>query len=59
MGFAPFATVVKGMDVVDGLYSGYGQTPNQGMISAKGSAYLCGSFPRLDRIISAEVVEHK
>lgn len=59
MGFAPFATVVKGMDVVDGLYSGYGQSPNQGMITAQGSAYLCAKFPRLDRIISAEILEQK
>ena len=62
MGFAPFGRVVEGMDVVDQLYSGYGegapqgQGPSQGNIQAQGNAYLTQSFPLLDYIIRARVV---
>jgi peptidyl-prolyl cis-trans isomerase A (cyclophilin A) len=62
-GFAPFAKVVRGMDVVDNFYKGYGegaptgQGPDQGRIQAEGNAYLDGNFPKLDRILSTRIVE--
>ena len=56
MGFPPFGEVVEGMDVVESIFSGYGEAPNQGMIATKGAEYLCGQFPNLDRIVSAKVV---
>ncbi len=56
-GFAPFGIVVKGMEVVDKLYSGYGETAGGGMraghqdaLFAGGNAYLVRAFPRLDYI---------
>jgi peptidyl-prolyl cis-trans isomerase A (cyclophilin A) len=61
-GFAPFGRVVEGMEVVDQLYSGYGegapqgQGPAQGQIQSQGNAYLTQSFPLLDHIIRARVV---
>ena len=61
-GFAPFAQVTDGMDVVDKLYSGYGEGapdgrgPNQNLIGAKGRAYLAQSFPKLDTIDTASIV---
>jgi peptidyl-prolyl cis-trans isomerase A (cyclophilin A) len=61
-GFAPFAKVVRGMDVVDNLYKGYGEGapsghgPDQGRIQAEGNAYLDGDFPRLDRILKTQIV---
>jgi peptidyl-prolyl cis-trans isomerase A (cyclophilin A) len=55
-GFAPFGEVKEGMDVVDKIYSGYGEQPNQGRIQAEGKAYLDRSFPNLDRIRSATIV---
>ncbi len=57
-GFAPFAQVVAGMDVVDRLYAGYGETSGGGMraggqdrMFAEGNAYLDAAFPHLDRLI--------
>jgi peptidyl-prolyl cis-trans isomerase A (cyclophilin A) len=54
--FAPFGEVTKGMDVVDKIYSGYGEQPDQGAITAQGKAYLDKNFPRLDRILTATIV---
>jgi peptidyl-prolyl cis-trans isomerase A (cyclophilin A) len=55
-GFAPFGTVVEGMDVVDKIYSGYGESPDQGRITAEGDAYLSKNFPNLDKIKSASIL---
>jgi peptidyl-prolyl cis-trans isomerase A (cyclophilin A) len=55
-GFAPFGQVISGMDVVNQIYSGYGESPDQGQITAKGKAYLDKSFPKLDSIKSATIV---
>jgi homoserine O-acetyltransferase len=61
-GFAPFAKVVEGMDVVDRLYPVYGESAGGGMRAGKqakmfegGNAYLDKEFPKLDRLISAIV----
>jgi peptidyl-prolyl cis-trans isomerase A (cyclophilin A) len=60
-GFAAFGEVTSGMDVVDKLYSGYGdgapqgRGPEQGRITAEGNAYLTKSFPKLDYIKSAAI----
>ncbi|HEX8725780.1 MAG TPA: peptidylprolyl isomerase [Gemmatimonadaceae bacterium] len=56
MGFPPFGRVVSGMSVVDSLYSGYGEEPDQTMIGAQGNQYLERAFPKLDYIKSAAVV---
>jgi len=55
-GFAPFGTVIDGMDVVDKFFAGYGESPDQARITAQGKAYLDKSFPNLDRIISAVIM---
>jgi peptidyl-prolyl cis-trans isomerase A (cyclophilin A) len=61
-GFPPIAEVVSGMDVVDSLYSGYGEGaprgtgPAQDSIRAQGNAYLARAFPRLDYVRRARVV---
>jgi peptidyl-prolyl cis-trans isomerase A (cyclophilin A) len=49
-GFAPFGLVISGMNAVEALYSGYGQTPDQNQIQAQGNAYLQSQFPQLDYI---------
>lgn len=56
MGFSPFGTVIEGMDVVEKLYAGYGQTPDQGRIQAEGKPYLDKEFPLLDSVKLARVV---
>jgi peptidyl-prolyl cis-trans isomerase A (cyclophilin A) len=55
-GFAPFGQVIQGMDIVDKFFSGYGDAPDQGRITAQGKAYLDRSFPNLDRIVNAVVM---
>jgi peptidyl-prolyl cis-trans isomerase A (cyclophilin A) len=63
MGFAPIARVVEGMDVVDRLYSGYGEGaprgkgPDQGRLQAEGGAYLTKEFSELDCIKKATIIE--
>jgi len=55
-GFSPFAEVLgDGMDVVNRFYSGYGEKPNQGTITAKGNAYLDSQFPKLTKIVKATI----
>jgi len=62
-GFAPFGEVVEGMEVVDSLYAGYGDGPPRGegpypaQARAEGNAYFEESFPELDRIEEARIVE--
>ncbi len=56
-GFAPLGKVVQGMDVVEKIYAGYRQTPNQGLIQTQGNAYLKSSFPKMDFITKAAIVE--
>lgn len=55
MGFSPFGKIIEGMDVVNQLYSGYGESPDQGKIQSQGKVYLEKSFPKLDTIITARV----
>jgi peptidyl-prolyl cis-trans isomerase A (cyclophilin A) len=61
--FAPIGRVVEGMEVVDQLYSGYGEGaprgpgPDQGQIRSQGNAYLTQNFPQLDYIERATVVQ--
>jgi peptidyl-prolyl cis-trans isomerase A (cyclophilin A) len=62
MGFAPFGKV-KDMAPVDALYDGYGEGaprgrgPAQGQLQAEGNTYLRASFPKLDYIKSAKIIE--
>jgi peptidyl-prolyl cis-trans isomerase A (cyclophilin A) len=62
-GFSAFGEVIEGMDVADGLYSGYGEGaprgngPNQGRLQTEGNAYLERDFPDLDYVKTASVVE--
>jgi peptidyl-prolyl cis-trans isomerase A (cyclophilin A) len=57
-GFAPFGKVTKGMNVVDKLYSGYGDGPTntQQQIAAHGNAFLKKQFPNLDAVLTARLV---
>lgn len=62
--FAVFGKVISGMEVLDSLYSGYGERSGsgvrqrrQGKIITGGNAYLDGEFPRLDHLIRAEIIE--
>jgi len=60
-GFAPFGQVTKGMEVVEKIYSAYGEGapsgkgPDQGRVQAEGNAYLTKDFPKLDYIKKATI----
>lgn len=54
-GFAVFGRVSQGMDIVEKIYAGYGQTPDQQQITIQGNAYLLQNFPMLDYIQKAVV----
>jgi peptidyl-prolyl cis-trans isomerase A (cyclophilin A) len=55
--FAPFGSVTSGMDVVEKLFSGYGDkpTPHQPEMMAQGNAYLEKAWPKLDTIEKATI----
>jgi len=59
MGFAPFGKVTKGMQVVESIYSGYGEGapngmgPEQGRAQMQGNEYFKKDFPKMDYILSA------
>jgi peptidyl-prolyl cis-trans isomerase A (cyclophilin A) len=55
-GFAPFGMVTEGMDVVDKIYPGYGERPDQQRITEEGKAYLDKNFPMLDSIKAARIL---
>jgi len=55
-GFSPFGQVTSGMDVVQKLYAGYGERPDQGAITTQGKAYLDKNFPNIDSIKAATIV---
>jgi peptidyl-prolyl cis-trans isomerase A (cyclophilin A) len=60
-GFSPIGQVISGMNVVDTLYSEYGDGPprgngpDQSRIQTDGNAYLTKSFPKLDFIRKATI----
>lgn len=61
-GFAPFGRVIAGMEVVDALYSGYGEKAGGGMrrgdqkrMLTEGNAHLDRDFPELDRLVRIDV----
>src|SRR5258708_6535202 len=55
-GFAAFGNVTEGMDVVDRIYSGYGETPDQNLIRTEGKPYLDKNFPKFDSIKTAKIL---
>jgi peptidyl-prolyl cis-trans isomerase A (cyclophilin A) len=61
-GFVPFGKVVEGMQVVDKLFSGYGESspqghgPDQNRLQKEGNAYLAKFFAKLDYIKTATIV---
>jgi cyclophilin family peptidyl-prolyl cis-trans isomerase len=60
--FVILGTVIKGMDVVDSLYSGYGENSGSGMRQGRqpplangGNAFVDREYPLLDRILRVTV----
>ena len=67
IGFGAVGEVEEGMNVVDALYSGYGECkaqdrpqatgPEQLRIQDEGNAYLADGFPKLDYIVKATIIK--
>jgi peptidyl-prolyl cis-trans isomerase A (cyclophilin A) len=61
--FVPFGKVVRGMDVVDKFYSGYGEMRPQGKeidpgrVEEEANEYLVPRFPKLDYIKRARFLQ--
>jgi peptidyl-prolyl cis-trans isomerase A (cyclophilin A) len=61
--FVPFAKVIQGMEVVDMLYSGYGELgpqgrgPDAGRAENEANEYMVPRFPKLDYIKRARLVD--
>ena len=53
--FAAFGKVISGMDVLNSLYRGYGEQPDQNQLQTKGSAYFSKQFPNIDTIKTATI----
>jgi peptidyl-prolyl cis-trans isomerase A (cyclophilin A) len=56
-GFAPFGEVTSSMVLVELIFSGYGETPDQGRIEMEGNNFLIKFFPKLDFIKKATITE--
>jgi peptidyl-prolyl cis-trans isomerase A (cyclophilin A) len=56
-GFAPFGEVTSSMVLVELIFSGYGETPDQGRIQTEGNGFLIKYFPKLDFIRKATISE--
>ena len=63
-GFSPIGRVVSGMEVVDQIYGGYGESAGGGMRAGKqdrmmneGNQHLDRDFPKLDGLLTARI-EH-
>jgi peptidyl-prolyl cis-trans isomerase A (cyclophilin A) len=56
-GFPAFGEVIEGLDILDMLYTGYGEqvTNLQNDIINQGNAFLEKNFPRLDKITTAVI----
>ena len=58
-GFAPIGVIISGLDIMEGLYAGYGEMAPQGQgpdpiqIQTVGNSYLETKFPHLDYIKKA------
>ncbi len=63
MGFSPFGKVVEGMEIVESINAEYGEGaprgrgPDQGRVQSEGNAYLNASFPNLDYVKTARIVQ--
>lgn len=56
-GFSTFGKVVSGMDIVDKIYSGDAEGPEQPRIEQEGNAYLEKAFPKLDYVRTARLAQ--
>lgn len=58
-GFTPVARIIRGMDVIDKFYAGYGFDPTnqQDSIMQKGNRWLREKYPLIDYIKSAGIKE--
>jgi len=59
LGFPPFGNVISGMEIVEILYNGYGNTILKQLDTLKGNIpeYVRNNYPKIDYIINAVIYE--
>lgn len=55
-GFSPIGLIIEGEELLDRIYTGYGDKPNQGKGMKQGNEYFAAEFPELTYMESVKLV---
>ena len=57
-GFAPIGRIIEGVELLDIIYTEYGDKPNQGKGNKLGNEYFKSNFPELTVMESVKVIDN-
>ena len=55
-GFTPIGRIIEGIDILEKIYTGYGDEPKQGKINKLGNEYLTKEFPDLTYMQTMSII---